>query len=91
MQFLWFMVQALMVLAMVLTMVRLLLGPTMANRVVALDLFAVLAAGLTAVQAVRTHDYALIDVAVVVGIVGFIGTTAFALLIDRDPGAADVE
>ena len=74
-------------LAIVLTSLRLLIGPTMANRVVALDLLGVLAVGLMAVEAIRSAQYALVDVAIGVGIIAFIGTASFALLLDRDPGA----
>lgn len=71
--------------AIVLTTVRVWLGPRMTDRVIALDLLAVLSVGVMAVQAIRTGQTALIDVAVVVGLTAFIGTAAFAVLIGRGP------
>ena len=85
----WWIVQVSQALAIVLCLLRLLKGPTMANRVVALDLLAVLAVGFMAAQAVLTEQWALIDVGIGIGIIAFIGTASFALLIDRDPGASD--
>ncbi len=67
-----------------ITFIRLVLGPTMVNRVVALDLLSILIVGMLASEAVRTGEYALLDVAVVIGITAFIGTAAFAVLIDRE-------
>ena len=74
-------------LAIAITFIRLILGPTMVNRVVALDLMAILIVGMMAIEAVRSGEHALLDVAVVVGITAFIGTAAFAVLIDRDSRA----
>ena len=79
-------VEILLAIAIAITFLRLLIGPTMLNRVVALDLMAVLAVGLMASEAVRSGEHALLDVAVVIGITAFIGTAAFAMLIDRDSG-----
>lgn len=80
------MVEIMLALAIAITFIRLVLGPTMVNRVVALDLMAILAVGMMASEAVRSEAHALLDVAVVVGITAFIGTAAFAVLIDRDSG-----
>jgi len=77
-------VEIMLAVAIVITFIRLVLGPTMVNRVVALDLMAVLVVGMMASEAVRLGEHALLDVAVVVGITAFIGTVAFAVLIDRD-------
>jgi len=79
-------VEIMLAVAIAITFIRLVLGPTMVNRVVALDLMAILVVGMMASEAVRSGEHALLDVAVVVGITAFIGTVAFAVLIDRDRG-----
>lgn len=79
-------VEIMLALAIMLSFIRLVLGPTMVNRVVALDLMAVLVVGMMASEAARSGAHAILDVAVVVGITAFIGTAAFALLIERDTG-----
>ena len=80
-------VEIMLSLAIAISFIRLVIGPTMVNRVVALDLIAILVVGMTAFEAVRSGEHALLDVAVVVGITAFIGTAAFAVLIDRDARA----
>ena len=79
-------VEIMLAVAIAITFIRLVLGPTMVNRGVALDLMAILVVGMMASEAVRSGEHALLDVAVVVGITAFIGTVAFAVLIDRDTG-----
>lgn len=69
--------------AMLLTMLRLLMGPSLADRVVALDLIAALVVGIVAVFAVFTHQPMLLRVGIVVALVVFVGTVAFAFLLEK--------
>lgn len=70
-------------IALVLTVVRLVRGPSLMDRVVALELVASLFAGIVAVYAVGTDDPALIDVAVALALVAFLGAIAFARYAER--------
>jgi multicomponent Na+:H+ antiporter subunit F len=69
---------ALVGLAMFLTFVRLVRGPTLPDRVVALDLMGVLAVGMLAAAAVAADSPVLLDPAAVLALVGFLGTVGFA-------------
>lgn len=64
--------------SLLLTFVRLVRGPSLMDRVVALELIAGLVAGVVAVYAIGTDDPALIDVAIALALVAFIGAVAFA-------------
>jgi len=70
-------------LALFLTFFRLVRGPTLPDRVVALDLIGVLAVGMIAANAVATEQPVLIDPAAVLALVGFLGTVAFARYLER--------
>jgi multicomponent Na+:H+ antiporter subunit F len=70
-------------LALVLTVVRLVRGPSLMDRVVALELVASLFAGIVAVYAIGTDDPALIDVAIALALVAFLGAIAFARYAER--------
>lgn len=74
---------ALIGLAMFLVFVRLVRGPTLPDRVVALDLMGVLAVGMLAAYAVATNQPGLMDPAAVLALVGFLGTVAFARYLER--------
>jgi multicomponent Na+:H+ antiporter subunit F len=75
-------VMALMSAGMLVAFLRVLLGPTHLDRVVALDLIGILAAGLAAVNAIRTGQEAFLDVAIVMALIAFLGTVALAYLIE---------
>jgi multicomponent Na+:H+ antiporter subunit F len=70
-------------LAMFLTFIRLVRGPTLPDRVVALDLMGVLTVGMIAAYDVAIDQPVLLDTATVVALVGFLGTVAFARYLER--------
>ena len=70
-------------LSMACSVVRLVRGPTLPDRVVALDLLGVLSAGAIALYSIRTHESTLLPVAIVMALVMFVGTVAFALYLER--------
>ena len=62
--------------------IRAVKGPTLADRVVAIDGVLVTIVAATLVSAVRTGSGWFVDVGRVVGFVGFVGTTAAARFIE---------
>ncbi len=76
---------ALLVLAisLLLTFVRLVRGPSLMDRVVALELIASLVAGIVAVYAIGTDAPEIIDVAIALALVAFLGAVAFARYAER--------
>jgi multicomponent Na+:H+ antiporter subunit F len=69
---------ALLSLALLLTFVRLLRGPTLPDRVLALDMLTTIAIGYVGVFAIKTGFTLYIDIAVAVALAGFLATLAFA-------------
>ena len=69
--------------SLLLTIYRLLVGPTLADRVVSLDMLALLGITLIGIIAVKTEEYAYLDVAIALALVGFLATVAFARYIGR--------
>ena len=65
-------------LAMVAAIIRIVCGPTLADRILGLDTITVLSVGIIGVFAVRTGLYLYIDIAVAIALVGFLSTAAFA-------------
>jgi len=61
-----------------LAVVRLVRGPSVADRVVALDLLSAVAVGIMAAWAVAADDAVYLDVALLVALLAFLGTVAFA-------------
>lgn len=65
---------------------RAVLGPSLADRVVAVDGFVVSIVGLIVLDAARTERAWFLGVALVVAFVGFVGTLAGARFIERRGG-----
>jgi multicomponent Na+:H+ antiporter subunit F len=72
--------------AFLLALLRLVRGPTSADRVVALDLMAALAIGAIALETLATGEAAFLRIATVLALVGFLGTVAFANYLSRRTG-----
>lgn len=58
-------------------------GPRLASRVVALDLLTIIGIGLIASYAVLTDRTVFLDIAVVLALISFLGTVAFAYYLER--------
>jgi multicomponent Na+:H+ antiporter subunit F len=67
-----------------LTFLRLLKGPTLSDRVIAIDLIGVLLVCLLVLMAGMTGQQAFLDVAMVVALISFVGTVAYARYIERE-------
>jgi multicomponent Na+:H+ antiporter subunit F len=70
--------------ALFLAFLRLLRGPTLPDRVVALDLIALLSVGFIATYDVITNDAVFLDVAIALALIAFVGTIAFARYMERE-------
>ncbi|KQY19779.1 cation:proton antiporter [Rhizobium sp. Root482] len=68
-------------LALLTTILRILRGPTLPDRVLGLDMLVAIAIGFIAVMAIRTGFNLYIDIAIALGLVGFLATVAFARFI----------
>ena len=68
----------LMLLGMGLVIVRLIRGPNLGDRILALDTLTMLAVGFIAAVAILTGFTLYIDIAIAIGLVGFLSTVALA-------------
>ncbi len=69
--------------ALLLAVVRLVKGPTLPDRIVAMDLIGVLVVGLIVVLGASTEVRATLDAAMVIALIGFVGTVAYAAYVQR--------
>ena len=63
--------------------VRLVRGPSLPDRVVALDLIALLLVGVLVISSIASAEPAMLRAAVVVALLAFLGTVAFARYLER--------
>ncbi len=83
MQVMIFIAGATIATAFVVAFIRLLIGPEVPDRVVALDLMATVAVGAIALLAVVMDNYIFLDAAMVLALIFFLGTIAFAYYLEK--------
>lgn len=73
---------ALLALAMLLSFVRLMRGPSLTDRVVAVDLITTIGVAMSALYALLHDSRVFLDVAILTALISFVGTIAFAYYIE---------
>ena len=68
-------------ISLVLTVIRVLKGPTLPDRVLGLDMLVAVAIGFIAVIGIKTGYALFADIAIALGLAGFLATVAFARFI----------
>lgn len=69
--------------SLLLAFVRLVRGPSLPDRVVALDLIAVISVAIVIVLDIQSNIIVFLDAGIVVALVGFVGSIAFARYLER--------
>jgi multicomponent Na+:H+ antiporter subunit F len=69
--------------ALLIAFIRLVKGPTLPDRIVAMDLIGILVIGLIVVLAATTGIRETLDAAIVIALIGFVATVAYATYVER--------
>lgn len=72
---------ALLSLTFLVTVIKVIHGPTLPDRILALDMLVAVAIGFIAVVGIKTGYTLYLDIAIALGLVGFLATVAFARFI----------
>lgn len=72
--------------AFVMAFIRIVVGPSIFDRVIALDMVGGLCLGLIVLFAIYFEQPVLLDAAFAIAVVGFLGTVAFARYLERGGG-----
>jgi multicomponent Na+:H+ antiporter subunit F len=70
-------------LSLLIALARLVKGPSLPDRVVAMDLIGVLVVGLIVVLAASSGVRATLDAAIVIALVAFVSTVAYGTYVER--------
>lgn len=82
-ELLWNLILLLLSAGMISVFIRLARGPYLPDRVIALDLISVLAMGFIVAYSVRFNQPNFLDVAIILAMISFLGTVAFAYYLER--------
>jgi len=66
-----------------LVLYRFILGPTLSDRVVAFDIMGIISVSLLVVLALYFERALYLDIAIVLGLIGFLGSTIFGRFIEK--------
>lgn len=64
-------------LALLISIIRIVIGPSLPDRILALDLLTIVAMGFVGAIAIRTGMTLYLDIAIALGLMGFLATIAF--------------
>ncbi|MCH5715217.1 monovalent cation/H+ antiporter complex subunit F [Niabella hibiscisoli] len=78
-----FVILPILTLSVVLVFVRLFKGPAIVDRVIALDLIITIGIGIITVYSIRQNQKILLDVAIILALIAFLGTIAFSYYIEK--------
>ncbi len=76
-------VTILLLLSMLITLYRFLIGPTLTDRVVAFDVMNIIGVSLLVLLSLYFQRSLYLDIALVFGLIGFLGTTIFGRYIEK--------
>jgi multicomponent Na+:H+ antiporter subunit F len=69
--------------SMVLTFIRLIKGPRVVDRVIALDLIITIGIAFITVFSIRSGKELFLDVAMILALIAFLGTVAFSYYLEK--------
>ncbi len=81
----------LVIASVILALIRLARGPSLPDRVVALDMMTIVIVAFCGLFSVFARDTAFLDVAIVLALIGFLATVALARFAERRQARADGE
>jgi multicomponent Na+:H+ antiporter subunit F len=70
-------------ISMIIVLARLMKGPNVVDRVVALDLLITSGVGVVAVYSISTEQNTFMDVGLILALIAFLGTIAFSYYIEK--------
>lgn len=70
-------------LSTLIVFIRFLRGPSIADRVISLDLMVTIGIGAIAIYSMMTNQATILDIAMVVALIGFLTTVAFSYYLEK--------
>ncbi len=70
-------------ISVLLVFIRLLKGPRVVDRVIALDLIITIGIGIITIFTIRSNQKIFLDVAIMLALIAFLGTVAFSYYIEK--------
>lgn len=82
-EYLYYVILPLLCLALILVTIRFIIGPTIIDRIIALDLIVTIGIGVIAIYSVLYDQPNFLDIALILALIAFLGTVAFTSYIEK--------
>ena len=82
-QYLTFGILPVLALALVFALYRFIKGPSVPDRTIALDLLITVSIGIMVIYSIITHQSTLLDIAMVLALIAFLGTLSFTFYLKQ--------
>lgn len=80
--YLYFVILPILAVSVLLVFVRFLMGPTIADRVVALDLLITIGITIISIYSITYGQSTFLDIAMILGLIAFLSTVAFSYYLE---------
>jgi len=81
--FLYYIILPILSISVILIVIRFLQGPSIVDRVIALDLIITTGIGIIAVYSIITNQPTFLDIAMILALIAFLGTVAFSYYLEK--------
>jgi len=81
--FLYYIILPILSISVILIVIRFLKGPSIVDRVIALDLLITTGIGIIAVYSIITNQPTFLDIAMILALIAFLGTVAFSYYLEK--------
>ncbi len=81
--YLYFIILPVLTLSILLVFIRFFKGPTISDRVIAVDLLVTIGIGIIAIYSILTHQPTFLDIALILALIGFLATVAYSFYIQK--------
>lgn len=81
--YLSFVIMPILIFSILLIFIRFLKGPSIADRVIAIDLLVTCSIGVIALVSISTKQQTLLDIAMVIALIAFLSTVAFSYYLEK--------
>lgn len=81
--FLYYVILPILAVSVILVFVRFLKGPSIVDKVIALDLLITIGIGIITVYSIVSNQSTFLDIAMILALIAFLGTIAFSYYLEK--------
>lgn len=81
--YLYYIILPVLSISTLIIFIRFLKGPTLSDRVVALDLLLTTGIGIISIYSIHTNQPSFLDIAMIMALIAFLGTVAFSYYLEK--------